>query len=401
VKGEVKISGSKNASLAIIAAALVTSNKAILKNVPSILDINNLNIILNKIGVATSLKNNKLKIDNKIINKPLLFDEIKEFRASYYLMSVFLSLFNEVSIYVPGGCNIGARPIDYHLEGFKEAGCDVCFEKDIVHVRTKELKPFTYTLPKKSVGATVNLIILASKIEGKSIIKNASTEPEIDDLIKFINKGNAQVFRNGNNIVIHGSKPFNKKIKYEVMFDRIEAFTFMCIGVNSKRLKIKKINPKDLKTQISILANANMKYKLKNTSIIIYKSKLSPVAVKSGHYPELSTDQMPMLYPIFSRVEGDSIFTEEIFENRFSVCEELRKNGADISIDKNKITIKGKDKFTSGEFYSKDLRGAASLLIEGILNPNSDIYNLKYLERGYENIYKKLKKIGVKFEIEN
>ena len=171
IKGKVKISGSKNAALPIICGALVTADSVKLSNIPNIKDISNLNVVLNKIGCPTSYGKNKLKIKTNPINTRLLFDEIKSMRASYYLMSVFLALFNEVEIYLPGGCNIGNRPIDFHLEGFKKAGCEFTQTIDTIKITTKELIPFIYRMPKKSMGATVNLMILASKIDGKSIIE--------------------------------------------------------------------------------------------------------------------------------------------------------------------------------------------------------------------------------------
>lgn len=399
IKGKVKISGSKNAGLPIIAASLVTSKKLVLSNVADISDINNMLAILDKIGCKVKRSKNKIFIDSFCNYMPLLFEEVSKFRASYYLMSSYLALFSSVSIKMPGGCKIGSRPIDFHLEGFKAAGCKVEVTDDIINISVKELAPFIYRMPKKSLGATVNLIILASKIDGKSIIENASTEPEIDDLIEFINKGFAKVYRRRNDIVIYGNKEFSEKITHKIIPDRIEAFTYMCIGLNSKKLAIKNIELHHLKAPLKYLKMAEAKFKIKKNSVTIYKSDLKPINVYSNHYPELSTDQMPLLYPIFMRVPGQSSFREDIYEERFSVCEELKKTNADIKIDNKTIFINGKYLLKPSEFYPTDLRCAASLLIEGIINGNSVINNLNYLERGYDNIYKKLKKIGLKFKI--
>ena len=401
INGVVKISGSKNAGLPIIAASMVAANKVKLKNVSNISDINNLITILDKIGLNVKRRGNKLKIKGLCDDVKLHFEEVKKFRASYYLMSVFLALFNKVSIHMPGGCKIGSRPIDYHLKGFESAGCEVKEDGNIIEIFTKELKPFIYKLPKKSLGATVNLIILGSKIEGKSIIENASTEPEIDDLINFINKGYAKVFRHDNNIVIYGEYAFRKKIEHKIMPDRIEAFTYVCLGACSKSLKIKNINIEQLKTPLDIMKEANLNFKTKKNSLTVYNSKLNTIDVSSDHYPKLSTDQMPLLYPLFTRVLGCSTFKEGIFKERFMVCEELEKTGADISISDSIVKIVGKQNLRGAEFFPMDLRAAASLLIEASLNGNSTINNLEYLERGYDLIYKKLKRIGLKFKIEN
>lgn len=400
IRGKVNISGSKNASLPIIAASLVNSEFSILKNVPNIKDIENLICILKKIGCDVVHKKDTVKIESVFSQCDLLFDEIKEFRASYYLMSVFLTKFNSVRIYHPGGCAIGNRPIDFHLEGFKLAGCHIFEENDIVSIKVNKLKPFVYNMPKKSLGATVNLIILASKIDGLSIIKNASTEPEIDDLIAYINKGKAKVFRRKSEIVIKGSSEMSKKIKHTVIPDRIECFTYMCIGTTSKKLRINNINISHLKMPIFYLKNAGVNIKIKKNSLIILKSKMKNILVNSGDYPSLSTDQMPLLYPLFTRVEGESVFTEGIFENRFGVCEELRKTNANIVTENNKVFIVGKKDLLKSEFYAKDLRCAASLLIECIISQGGVINNLNFLERGYCDVYKKLKKIGLCFKIE-
>ena len=399
IKGVVKIGGSKNAALPIIAASLVSSKKTILNNVANITDINNLIKIIDKIGCNTTFKGNKLVINSDVKYHELLFDEIKQFRASYYLMGVYLALFKKVKISYPGGCSLGKRPIDFHLNGFISAGCTVEEEVDYIEIKAENLNPFIYKMDKKSLGATVNLIILGSKIEGESIIKNASTEPEIDDLINYINKGNARVLRKNDDIIIIGSKDFKGKIVHKIIPDRIECFTYMCIGLISNKLKIKNIELKHLTMPIYYFKNANANISIFKNSIVMKKSILKNIKVNSGDYPSLSTDQMPLLYPLFSRVNGVSIFTEGIFQNRFSVCDELVKNGANISVDKNKVIIYGKDYKCTSKLFPTDLRAAASLLIEGIICGNSELHNLNYLERGYDDIYRKLKKIGLKFKI--
>lgn len=398
LKGKVKISGSKNSSLAIICASLLTDKKVILKNVPNITDIKDLLKVFSKINIDFKYKNNKLVIYPNFKYQDLLFEEIKKIRASYYLMGVFLALFNKVKIKYPGGCVIGKRPIDFHLEGFKKAGCVIEEENGILNIYAKKLSPFTYEFPKKSLGGTVNLIILASKIEGKTILKNVSTEPEINDLIKMLKLMGINIDLKDDTVTINKNNNF-KNIKYNIMPDRIEAFTYMVLGLYSHKLKITKINPNNLIKPIEILKDANAKFKLRKNKIIMYSSKLKPINVTSGNYPLLSTDQMPLLYPIFARVKGESIFKETIFENRFNVCDELIKSNANISHNENTIFIKGVNKILSNDYYPQDLRAAAALLIEAIIDGKSTVCNLHFLERGYENIYLKLKKIGVKFRI--
>lgn len=398
VKGRVKISGSKNASLPIVVAALLNKGKTILKNVPNISDINKLLKILKRIGILYSSKR-RIVIKGKVEYQELLYQEIKEFRASYYLMGLFLALFKEVKIYAPGGCQIGQRPINFHLSGFIEAGVEVISDNSIIHLKANKLRPFCYEMPKKSLGATVNLLLLASKINGCSVIKNASTEPEVDDLMNFLNKLGIKTFRYTNMIIIYGKTNICKKISYKVMPDRIEAMTFIALGSQSEQLTIKNINKEHLKKPLEVLVKAGLKAVIKPKKIKVYHSHLQPISIKSGDYPEISTDQMPLFYPLFTRIKGISYFTEGIFESRFSVVEELKKANADIRIIDKTVIIQGGNDLIGNIFIAKDLRAAATLLIESIINGNSTMENLYYLERGYEDIYQKLKRIGVNFNI--
>lgn len=398
IKGRVKISGSKNASLPIVVASLLNEGKTILNNVPHITDINKLLNILKRIGINYSSKR-RLVMKGEVEYQELLYPEIKEFRASYYLMGLFLALFKEVKIYAPGGCQIGQRPINFHLAGFIKAGVEVISDSNIIHLKANKLTPFCYEMPKKSLGATVNLLLLASKINGCSVIKNASTEPEVDDLMIFLNKLGIKTFRYTDMIIIYGKTKIRKKISYKIMPDRIEAMTFIALGVQSEQLIIKNINKEHLKKPLEVLVQSGLKAVIKPKKIKVYQSYLQPIKIKSGDYPEISTDQMPLFYPLFTRVKGISYFTEGIFESRFSVAEELKKTNADIKIIDKTVIIQGGKDLIGNSFIAKDLRAAATLLIEAVINGDSTIENMYYLERGYEAIYQKLKQIGLEFNV--
>ena len=315
IKGRVKISGSKNASLPIVVASLLNEGKTILNNVPHITDINKLLNILKRIGINYSSKR-RLVMKGEVEYQELLYPEIKEFRASYYLMGLFLALFKEVKIYAPGGCKIGQRPINFHLAGFIKAGVEVISDSNIIHLKANKLTPFCYEMPKKSLGATVNLLLLASKINGCSVIKNASTEPEVDDLMIFLNKLGIKTFRYTDMIIIYGKTKIRKKISYKIMPDRIEAMTFIALGVQSEQLIIKNINKEHLKKPLEVLVQAGLKAVIKPKKIKVYQSYLQPIKIKSGDYPEISTDQMPLFYPLFTRVKGISYFTEGILDRK-------------------------------------------------------------------------------------
>ena len=399
VKGSVRISGSKNATLPIIVAALLNKGRTYLKNIPKITDVDNLLAVIKKIGCRVKFKSHHVLIESDLKYQDLLFEELKKFRASYYFMGLFLALFKEVKIYAPGGCQIGNRPINYHLEGFKLAGVDVVEDNQIVHLKANKLQPFTYSLPKKSLGATVNLLLLASKIDGISTIENASTEPEVDDLINFMNFLNIKVIRFQNMIIIEGKKQINLNVSYSVMPDRIEAMTYLMLGVFSERIKIKQINLLHLEKPLMLLKQSGLNCKFGRRQIIVYRSRLKPIQLISGDYPEISTDQMPLFYPIYSRMEGVSYFTEMIFDNRFHVVKELQKTNADIIVIDKTVCITGKNNLIGNDLVATDLRAAASLLLEAIINGDSTVTNLFYLERGYDDIYNKLRKLGVVFKV--
>lgn len=400
IRGTVKISGSKNASLPIIVAALLSNKRVILKNVPNISDVMALLSIYAKLKIKYHYKKNYLVIYPQFNYNELVFDEVKSFRASYYLMGLFLGKFKRVKIFTPGGCKIGSRPIDFHLEGFKLAGCKVIDTGKVIEISAESLKPFCYSLPKKSLGASINLTLLALNIKGTTVIRNVSTEPELEDFIGFVNKLGYHIVKHQDELIIEGKLLKEKKIKYHVMPDRIEAFTFISLGIYSEHLKIKKINLNHLTVPLKTLIRAGLNYRLLKNGIIIYRSKLKPLHFTSGDYPLISTDEMPLLYPIAMRIKGDNYFKETIFEKRFMVCNELSKTGGKLYYNNDLLVIKGYELLRGAAFYPMDLRAAASLLIEAIINGNSTLYNLNQLERGYANIYAKLKKIGVNFRIE-
>ena len=400
IRGKVKISGSKNASLPIIVAALLNEGQTRLTNIPNIADINNLINVIDNIGPIKKRYKNTLILEGKFNYCELLFDELKKFRASYYFMGLFLTLFQEVKIYAPGGCQIGKRPINYHLEGFKAAGVAVLEDTNIIHLKADTLHPFTYHLPKKSLGATVNLLLLASKIEGVSVIHNASLEPEVEDLIAFLNKLGIKIFRYLDMLIIRGRKKIKHNIKHRIIPDRIEAMTFIALGVFSQKLKVYRVNLKHLVKPLQVLKQSGLKCKESRNAITVYRSELRPVEVINGDYPEISTDQMPLFYPLYIRTSGQSVFTESIFEKRFKVLEELKKTNANIIIEETSVKINGSDNLIGNDFVPQDLRAAAALLVEAVINGNSTVCNLDYLERGYEDFIDKLRKIGVEFEIE-
>lgn len=400
VKGTIKISGSKNSALPIIVGALLNNKKVVLKNVPKIKDIGELISIITFLGGNIKRKRNTLIIKQNLIKKDILHESCKTFRASYYLMGLYLALFNHVKIYLPGGCNIGARPIDYHLMGFEALGAKYTITDNIIEIALIRPTNATINLPKKSLGATVNLILLASKIDGLTTINNISLEPELLDFINFMKKMNFNIHVEGTSVYVYGNSHKCKKVKYKIIPDRIEASTFISLGLINGKIKVKNINTKHLQNIIKPLKEANASIKCSKNTVTTRKSSINAMNILSAEYPRLSTDIFPVLLPVMAYSKDICRIKETIYENRFQVCEELIKLGVNITINSNECIVKGKTDSKINVATATDLRCAASLLIYAIsLNEEIIINSFNIIERGYEDILNKLDKINVKYTI--
>lgn len=400
VKGTVKISGSKNSALPIIVGALLNKNKTILTNVADIKDIDELLKILNFLGCKIKKKKNKLIIYPFLINKDILHEACKTFRASYYLMGLYLAIFNHVKIFLPGGCSIGDRPIDYHLMGFEALGAKYEIQNDVIEVALIRPTAATIHLPKKSLGATVNLILLASSIEGLTTINNISLEPELLDFINFMKVIGVDIFYEGTSVYINGGKTINKKIKYKIIPDRIEAATFISLGLITNKIKVKNINKSHLQNYLKPLKKNNANLIISSDYIVASKSKIKGFNITSGEYPLLSTDTFPLLLPVMAYATKESKIKETIYESRFEVCHQLEKLGVNIKVRNNECIVKGIRYTNNNEATSTDLRCAASLLIYAIsTNKEITIHNFDIITRGYSNILDKLDKLNVRYKI--
>ncbi|MFI3284504.1 MAG: UDP-N-acetylglucosamine 1-carboxyvinyltransferase [Erysipelotrichaceae bacterium] len=404
IYGNVKIDGSKNSALPIICASLLTDKKTTLYNIPNIIDVNNLITISNKVGANIKRKGNKLIIKPRLEKTDLLDPMCKTFRASYYLMGVYLALFKHATIYLPGGCSIGKRPIDYHLLGFEKLGADYEIIDDYIDIKIINPKPANIVLPKQSLGAAINIALVASKINGTTTIQNISKEPEMIDFINFMNIMGNDLKIDGTTLYINGSyKDLNNKNNYQIIPDRIEAATYLALGLITDSVKIKYKGTLYLDNFLTPLINNGAIFKRDKQSITACKSTIQGFSITSGNYPLLSTDIFPLLLPIFAYSKGTSTLIETIYEDRFKVCEELQKIGVNIIIEKNKCTISDiKLNYKLNVVKAHDLRCAASLLIYSIAKKEDIIIeNIDIIERGYSNIYNKLKKIGLVYEFIN
>lgn len=398
IKGTINVQGSKNSSLAIIVASLLCKDVVFLENVPRIQDVFELIEILKKINVKVSFINNNMVIDSSSITyEKLLFEEIKRFRASYYFIGVFLSLFKKVEIYLPGGCEIGTRPIDQHIKGLSTIGVDINIKDNILKASCNSIIGKDVFLDIASVGATINIILASMNAINTIVIKNAALEPEITDLIMFLNTMGANIIGQGSGVLsIYPTKKLYKT-NYCIMSDRIVAGTYLIYGaLLAEKLTLNNINTKDLYALINILINLGVEMDIKKDSITVYKiDSFKQVNIKTGCYPMFPSDLQQIMAVFLLSGEGVSFIEENMFENRFLFLKEIEKmEGRYFVFDNKAIIIPSTLK--ASDINVKDLRGGAALLLACMCaNGESIIRNVEYIERGYEDIVNVLKSVNV------
>ena len=392
------ISGSKNATLPILAACIL-SNNIKLQNIPLVKDIFTMVELLEFIGLKIKVwkKQNTWEvsnIDNKI-NTLAPYKLVKTMRAGVLVLGSLLTKYKKAKVSLPGGCAIGTRPVDLHLFALKKMGAKIRIENGYIIAETKKgLKGSTIKFPSISVGATENALLAAFNAKGKTILKNCAIEPEIKDLISFLIKLGANIKFSGRTIIINES--LNKKLKanHEVMFDRIEAGTYLIASaLVGKRITIDRINPEIIKTEINTLKKIGVKIKKNKSSITILNSKnLKKINISTKPYPGFPTDLQAQLMVLLTQAEGTSKIKEDIFENRFMHVPELNRMGAKIETNNKIAIINGPTKLTGAEVMATDLRASVSLVLAGLVAENRTIINRIYhLDRGYEFLEKKLK----------
>ena len=405
LKGKVLISGSKNAALPILAATLLFDKSVTIKNLPRVKDIDTMLSLLKSLGSKITLSKDKktAKIQNKKNMKTFAsYSLVKTMRGSILVLGPLISKFQNSITSLPGGCLIGARPVNYHLSALKKLGMNYEIRKGYIHAKSKgKLKGTTVRFSNISVGATENTIIAACLANGKTILKNCAVEPEIKDLTNFLNSAGANIKWKGRTCEIVGVKSFNQT-EYSVMADRIETGTFCVAAALSKGdLEIQNLNPKIISTELSLLKKIGAKIKTSENNIRIQgPDKIKPIKnIKTKEYPSFPTDLQAQFMVLLCKANGKSIITESIFENRFMHVAELQRLGAKINIKNNKAIIEGKTNFIGAELMSSDLRASVALVLAAIVaNGKSVINRIYHLDRGYENIENKLKKIGVKIK---
>jgi UDP-N-acetylglucosamine 1-carboxyvinyltransferase len=401
LKGQIQISGSKNASLPILAATLLSREKIYLDNLPKVKDIETMLILLESLGSKVKKVKNKIVIDNSSQKKTFAsYNLVKTMRGSILVLGPLLAKFKKAKVSSPGGCSIGVRPIDIHLKALSKLGVKYRIDQGyVIAIAPRGLIGAKIRFPKISVGATENLIIAASFAKGTTILSNCAIEPEIKDLVNFLKKMGCNIKWAGTrSIKIEGVSEVNE-INYSVMFDRIEAGTYLvAAAVTQGNLKIKNVIPKIIQTEINILKKIGAKIRVKKNEIhIIGSKKINSINIKTAPYPGFPTDLQAQIMVLLCKANKQSLIKEDIFENRFMHVAELNRMGAKISTIGNRAKVSGNINFAAAELMATDLRASVSLILAALTAKGKSVINRIYhLDRGYENIEKKLKKVGAK-----
>ena len=398
LSGTISISGSKNATLPILAATILSENIK-LTNIPLVKDIFTMVELLKFIGLKINILKSKNEIEvrniNTNINTLAPYKLVKTMRAGVLVLGPLLAKYKKAKISLPGGCSIGSRPVDLHLLALKKLGAKIKIKNGYIIAEAKNgLKGGTITFPKISVGATENALLAAFRATGKTTLNNCAIEPEVIDLINFLKKLGGNIKLKGRKIFIDGCKKINTNVSHEVIFDRIELGTYMvAAALVGKKIRFNKIDPKIIKNEINILKKMGVKLKIKKFTIEIYQSeKIKKINITTKPYPGFPTDLQAQFMVLMTCANGISKIKENIFENRFMHVPELRRMGADIKINNKTAIVKGPSKLTGAEVMATDLRASVSLVLAGLVADNRTIINRIYhLDRGYEFLEKKLK----------
>lgn len=400
--GEMDVSGSKNASLPIIAATILNKGISRIQNVPDIRDVKMMCSILEILGCKIKRGENILEIDARnLADSEIPQHLMHEMRSSVIIAGALLGRLHECKFTYPGGCEIGSRPINLHLEAFKQLGVELHEDNGFIKCETPKLVGTEIVLDFPSVGATENIMLASTLAEGTTYIKNVAREPEIKNLEDFLNSMGANISGAGTNtIVIKGVKELHDT-EFEIIPDRIEAGTYLCMAaITGGELKLNHVNAEHISSVIHKLKQMNCRIGISKESITLKTSHaLSGINIKTMPYPGFPTDMQSQFVTLLSLAKGTSIVVENIFENRFKYVNELLKMGANITVEGKAAIIQGVKKLSASKLEAKDLRGGAALIIGALsAEGTSEITGIDYIERGYEKLVKKLSILGAKIE---
>ena len=399
LNGEVFISGAKNAAVAIIPAAIMADGVCVIENLPGIEDVASLRSTLNKMGaVCEYIDKHTLKVDSTgDITNCAAFEEVKKIRASYYLLGALLGRYKKAEVALPGGCNFGTRPIDLHLKGFRLLGADVEVTNGIVKVKAERLYGAQIYMDQVSVGATINIMLAASMAEGTTIIENCAKEPHVVDTANFLNMMGANIKGAGTDIIrikgvekLHGAE-------YTIIPDQIEAGTYMiAAAIAGGDVTVRNIIPKHMDSLTAKLAEMGAAIEKQDDSIrVMANGRLHCANIKTMSYPGFPTDLQPQMTALLSVCDGISVVTENVWDNRYQYVAELKQLGAKITVESRVAMIEGVQKLTGARVAATDLRAGAAMVIAGLsAEGTTEIDNIRYIDRGYEDIENKLSALG-------
>lgn len=397
--GEVEIGGAKNAALAILAAAIMTDETVLIENLPDVNDINVMLDAISEIGAMVQrIDRHTVKINGGTIgNFNIEYDYIKKIRASYYLLGALLGKYKRAEVALPGGCNIGSRPIDQHLKGFRALGADVDIEHGKIVAEAEYLRGTHLYFDVVSVGATINVMMAAAMSEGLTIMENVAKEPHVVDVANFLNSMGANIRGAGTDVIkIRGVRSLHKT-EYSIIPDQIEAGTFMFAAAATQGdVTVLNVIPKHLDATISKLIDIGCEVEEFDDAVrVVAKGRLRSTQVKTLPYPGYPTDMQPQIGVVLALAKGTSTITESIFENRFKYLGELARMGAQVKVEGNSATIEGIERFSGARVSAPDLRAGAALCIAGLAADGITIVDdIVYIQRGYERFEEKLRSLG-------
>lgn len=406
LKGEVNISGAKNAVVAILPATILAQDVCRIENIPDISDVHMMVRILQQIGAkVTYIDDNTLEIDTSTVNSYIVSHELTKYlRASYYLLGALLGRYNRARVAMPGGCDFGVRPIDQHIKGFEFLGADVSIENAMVDVHADNLAGSSIYMDVVSVGATINIMLAAVKARGLTVIENAAREPHIVDLANFLNSMGADVRGAGTDVIkIHGVSEMHG-CNYSIIPDQIEAGTYMVAAAATKGdVMINNVIPKHLESITAKLEECGIEITEYDDSIRVhYVGKLNKCNVKTMPHPGFPTDMQPQMTVLLSIADGTSIVSESVWDSRFRYVAQLTRMGANIQVDGKLAVVEGVEKLKGAPIKADDLRAGAAMIIAGLTaEGETEVENITHIDRGYEKVVEKFTALGAKIERRN
>jgi UDP-N-acetylglucosamine 1-carboxyvinyltransferase len=406
LSGSVEISGAKNAALPLIASTILAKNEVNLSNIPEVADVKTLLKLFGYLGAEYSFKNNILKIDTTSINNTTaVYEIVKTMRASILVLGPLLARFNEAKVSLPGGCAIGARPVDLHLKALELMGADISIERGYIHAKGK-LKGTTIIFDKVTVTGSENIIMAASLAKGKSRLINVAKEPEVVQLCVVLKKAGVEIEGIGSDeLTITGTDGELLNFpEISIIPDRIEAGTYLTAGaITNSNIKIKNIIPEHIESIIVKLSQMGFPIEVRENEVEIFPAKkIDPVNIITSEYPGFPTDMQAQLMAVATQAEGVSTIEERLFENRFMHVPELNRLGADIQIQGKIATIKGPSRLIGADVMATDLRASSALVLAGLIaEGETKVHRIYHLFRGYENLLEKFSKLGAKIELKS